>query len=189
MPHPPPEPSPKPKKKKLTEKQIFILAERTQESGGNYLAVNGSSGALGAYQVMPANLPGWLRASGQRPMSAYQYLHSRAAQDRLAWVILGGYYDRYGPRGAASMWYSGQPNWRATYGNPPVYVYVNDVIALMARGGFPVSNAPGPSSGGGVGAPPKNEGDWSHQVAAAAAAHTNAAAGLAAYASALNRIR
>ena len=172
-----------------SEKTVFIDAERTQESGGNYQVVNAGSGALGAWQVMPENLPGWLRASGLPPMSPYAYLHDPAAQNRLAWVILGGYYDKYGPRGAASMWYSGQPDWTKTYGDPPVYVYVNDVLALMRRGGFPVNTGPPPKAPGSYTLPPPNEGDWSGQVAAAAAAHTTAAAGLAAYATALSKIR
>ena len=122
---------PAPKRHRPSEKQRFIWAEREQESGGNYSAVNGSSGALGAYQVLPSNLPGWLADSGLPQMSDSAYLANHRAQDLLAWHILGGYYDKYGPRGAAAVWYSGQPDWHATYGNPPVYQYVNDVIALM----------------------------------------------------------
>lgn len=125
-------------------KRRFLAAERTQESGGDYLIVNSSSGALGAYQVMPANLPGWLAQSGQPDMSADAYLHCDSCQDRLAWVILGGYYDRYGPAGAAAMWYSGQPDPHATFGSPPVYQYVDDVLALMHDPGL----KPGPGSGG-----------------------------------------
>jgi hypothetical protein len=94
---------------------------------------------------MPANLPSWLARSGLPDMSPQSYLDNHAAQNRLAWVILGGDYDSYGPRGAASVWYSGQPDWHETYGDPPVYQYVDDVIAIMN------SSAPGtvpPSSGG-----------------------------------------
>lgn len=174
---------------KLTEKQKFILAERTQESGGDYTVVNANSGALGAYQVMPANLPGWLHESHQKPMSAYHYLHDRHAQDHLAWVVLGGAYDKYGPRGAAAWWYCGQPTPDATYGDPPVYQYVNDVISLMGKGDFPSSSGPGPGQPGYYTLPPPNEGDWSGSVRAAAQSHRNAAAGLARYAEALAKIR
>lgn len=104
-----------------------------QESGGNYQVVNRSSGALGKYQVMPANLAPWLRQCGLPVVSPYHYLHDDSLQDQLALCKLGGDYDTYGARGAASVWYSGQPNWRATYGNPPVYRYVDDVIAWMSK--------------------------------------------------------
>ena len=169
-PHPPPGKKHEPKK--ATEKQIFIWAEGQQESGGNYDAVNSSSGALGRWQVMPANLPGWLAQSGLPNMTASQYLHSPKAQDRLAWVILGGDFDRYGARGAASVWYSGQPDWHATYGNPPVYQYVDDVIAIMRKaggtippGGSTGASAPGVPNSGNVGLPPKpGKEDWSPHI-------------------------
>lgn len=169
-PHPP-KPPKKPKRKKYTEKEKFIWAEGQQESGGDYLAVNSSSGALGRWQVMPANLPGWLKESGQQPMSDYDYLHSHKAQDRLAWVILGGDFDKWGPRSAASIWYSGQPNWRATYGDPPVYQYVDDVIALMNQAGAGIPPPPGDQQPIGPQPkppPPTKADDWSEQVAATA---------------------
>lgn len=171
-----------------SEKQVFIWAERTQESGGNYQAVNPNSGALGAYQVMPANLPGWLSDSGLPAMTDYQYLHNPDAQDRLAWHILGGYYDTYGPAGAAAMWYSGQPDPNKTYGSPPVYQYVADVLALMKSQHFPVNygRAPGGSA---FNLPPPNESDWSSAVEAAAAAHHRTARHLADYGRAIDKIR
>lgn len=175
--------------KKPSEKRTFIDAERQQESGGNYLIVNANTGALGAWQVMPANLPGWLKASGQKPMTGYQYLHDDAAQNKLAWVILGGYYDKYGPRGAAAMWYSGQPDWHATYGDPPVYQYVNDVIALMKKGGFTVSNSPETGAPGWYTLPPPNEGDWGHQIRDGARSHIRAADKLEHYSRAMARLR
>jgi Transglycosylase SLT domain len=126
-------PNPKPKKpnKKLNTLQRFLWAEGQQESGGNYLAVNADSGALGRWQVMPSNLPEWLRESGLPPMSPQEYLHDPKAQIRLATVILGGDYKRYGAAGAAAVWYSGRDDPTATYGDPPVYVYVGDVLSLM----------------------------------------------------------
>jgi len=126
-----------------TEKETFIAAEAEQESGGRYDAVNSSSGALGKWQVMPANLPGWAHDCRLQAVSPSYYLSHPRYQDQLVWCILGGYYDTYGPRGAASMWYSGQSDWHATYGNPPVYQYVNDVIALMKDPNLPPYNNPG----------------------------------------------
>jgi len=158
------------KTRKPSEKQRFIWAVGQQESGHNYGAINGSSGALGAYQVMPANLPGWLGQAGLPQMTPNEYLHNRSAQDHLAWIILGGDYNRYGPRGAAAVWYSGQSNWHATYGNPPVYQYVDDVMALMGASG--AGTNPVPESGGSVSlgvAPRPGKDDWSPHIKAHAA--------------------
>lgn len=172
----------------VSEKQKFLDAERQQESTGNYQIVNPSSGALGAYQVMPSNLAGWLRDSGLPPMTPYEYLHNPAAQDRLAWVILGGYYDRYGPAGAAAMWYSGQPDPHATYGDPPVYVYVDDVLRLMGGGPFPVNEGTAPG-GSAFNLPPPHQGDWSQTVRAAAASNMSSAGRVGKYTRGIVRMR
>ena len=153
-------------------KSAFLWAEGQQESGGNYKAVNSSSGALGRWQVMPANLPEWLRESGLPDMTPEQYLNDPKAQDKLALTILGGDYDKYGARGAASVWYSGQPNWKATYGNPPVYVYVDDVIGLIQRytgqivttGSLNISNTGGEAAYGFGAIPKPGKDDWSGHV-------------------------
>lgn len=171
-----------------TEKEIFLQAERQQESSGNYTIVNPNSGALGAWQVMPSNLSGWLTDSGQAQMSDYDYLHDVNAQNQLAWVILGGYYDKYGVRGAAAMWYSGQPDPTKTYGDPPVYQYVDDVVALMKKKGFTVNYGTAPG-GPDFNLPPPHEGDWSGQVYAAAKAHQDSAGQLANYAHAFSTLR
>ena len=153
-------------------KSAFLWAEGQQESGGNYHAVNSSSGALGRWQVMPANLPEWLRESGLPAMSPEQYLNDPKAQDKLALTILGGDYDRYGARGAAAVWYSGQPDWKATYGDPPVYVYVDDVIGLIQRytgqivttGSLNISNTGGEAAYGFGAVPKPGKDDWSGDV-------------------------
>lgn len=160
------------KPKKPSPKAQFLWAEGQQESGGNYKIVNDGSGALGRWQVMPANLPGWLKESGLPPMTDQQYLDDPKAQNTLAWHILGGDYDKYGARGAAAVWYSGQPDWHATYGDPPVYQYVDDVIRLM--GGAPDISGLGPGltytgtegkQNVALGAVPKpGREDWSAQV-------------------------
>ena len=130
----------------MSEEQRFIWAVGQQESGGDYLITNSSSGALGRWQVMPANLPGWEADCGMPPAGPEYFLTHPLYQDRMAECKLGRDYRQWGPRGAAAVWYSGQPDWHATYGNPPVYQYVADVIALM--GGAPAG--PGfPGQGGG----------------------------------------
>jgi len=113
----------------------FLAAIRKQESGGNYRAVNSSSGALGAYQVMPANVASWTQRALGHALTPAQYLASDSAQDAVASTILGGYFNKYGAAGAAAMWYSGQPDPTKTYGSPPVYQYVKDVLALIGTSG------------------------------------------------------
>lgn len=78
-----------------------------QESGGNYTAVNPDSGALGKYQIMPANIPGWSREALGYEVTARQFLHDRQVQERIARHRLGQYYNQYGAEGAALAWYAG----------------------------------------------------------------------------------
>lgn len=148
----------------LTEKVVFIEAIGYQESGGHYGVVNSSSGALGKYQVMPANLNPWLRECHLGTSTAYHYLHTPALQDELAMCKLGGNYEKYGVRGAAAVWYSGQPDWQATYGNPPVYQYVNDVLAIMKRISGGKISLPAPVE---PTLPRPKEHDWSGHVVTA----------------------
>ena len=129
-----------------TPQQQFIWAVGQQESGGRYNITNGSSGALGRWQIMPGNLPGWARECGMPIAGPGYFLTHPRYQDRMAQCKLGRFYRAYGPRGAAAVWYSGQPNWHATYGNPPVYQYVADVIAIMggaATGGGGLNSGAG----------------------------------------------
>jgi hypothetical protein len=179
-----------PPPKKTSEKAKFIWAEGQQESGGRYNAQNGSSGALGRWQVMPANLPGWARQCGLEPISPQAFLNNPAYQDKMINCILGGYYDKYGPRGAAAAWYSGSPNPNATFGNPPVYVYVNDVMALMGKapanttvpGGAPLP--PGFSA-----TPPPGADDWSGHIKRSSAQFGNGATALETHTRRLQVIR
>lgn len=113
-------------------KASFLWAIKQQESGGDYSVVNSSSGAIGAYQVMPSNVASWTKQALGYSLTPAQFRSNPAAQDAVANTILGGYYDKYGARGAAAMWYSGQPDASKTYGNPPVYKYVSDILAKMS---------------------------------------------------------
>ena len=126
----------------------FLYAERMQESGGNYSAVNASSGALGAYQVMPANVASWTERALGHSLTPAQFLASPSAQNAVATTILGGYFAKYGAAGAAAMWYSGQPDPNASFGDPPVSTYVADVLKIM--GGSAAASA-GPTTGGTTG--------------------------------------
>lgn len=136
-----------------SSRDAFLWAIGQQESGGVYTRVNAQSGALGKYQVMPAHLNGGNEWAGRvfgHAVTRQQFLHSPAMQEQMASKILGGYYDKYGAAGAAAAWYSGQPDPTKTFGDPPVYKYVNSVLALMKRAPADAGkNAPGPVSPGG----------------------------------------
>lgn len=125
----------------------LLYGIRKVESGGNYSVVN-SIGAVGAYQVMKANIPSWTKKALGYSMTWQQFRDSKAAQDKVARVILGGYFSKYGAEGAASMWFSGQPNpnSRASDGGNTVRQYVNKVVS--ASGGGSLTSGGGSYSSG-----------------------------------------
>lgn len=104
----------------------FINSEIQQESGGSYTVVS-KAGALGKYQIMPANLPSWEQEAGLKQEDAQQFLADHAEQDALGVYKLDKYYQQYGPSGAASAWYSGKP----VPSNADIQKYVNEVIGRM----------------------------------------------------------
>jgi hypothetical protein len=110
----------------------FFSAISEQESGGNYKAVGpsvqGGHHAYGKYQVMDYNIPSWTKKYYGKSLTPQQFMSNPKAQEAVARGVLQGYYNKYGAKGAAAMWYSGQSNPNKTYGNPPVYQYVNSVI-------------------------------------------------------------
>ena len=121
----------------MTALDDFLAAERAQESSGNYGAVNHSTGALGAYQVLPQNVNYWAQKYLGISMSPQQFLLNPALQDRLVGAVLGDYVNRYGFRGAASAWYSGNPNLANNYGpqpgGPSIGAYVDGVLSRMGN--------------------------------------------------------
>jgi len=134
----------------MTTLDQLLKGIRQEESGGNYHVVN-SIGAVGAYQVMKANIPSWTKKALGYSLTWQQFRDSPAAQDKVARVILGGYYNKYGAEGAASMWFSGQPNPNkaGSDGSTSIRHYVDNVISLS--GGSPSSGGGG--GGGAVGSP------------------------------------
>ena len=129
----------------------FFWSLVQQESGGNYSAVGppvqGGHHAYGKYQVMDYNIPAWTKQYYGKSLTPNQYLNNKAAQDAVAKGVLRGYYNKYGAKGAAAMWYSGQSDPTKTFGNPPVYKYVNDVVnrAGSYKGGSTSSKGSGSS--------------------------------------------
>jgi hypothetical protein len=91
--------------------QKFMNAISQQESGGNYGAINRSSGALGKYQVMPSNIlgvhKGWDWEVLGRDINTADYINNPQIQEQIASGKLKQYYNAYGPAGAAIAWYAG----------------------------------------------------------------------------------
>lgn len=88
-----------------------------QESGGNHLAVNRDSGALGLGQVMPYNVGPWSKEALGRSITPQEFLASRDLQVRIIRHKLAQYFaegmretgrEDLAVRWAASAWYSGK---------------------------------------------------------------------------------
>lgn len=114
----------------------FFSAISEQESGGRYNAVgvwvNGHR-AYGKYQVMDFNIPSWTKKHYGKSLTPQQFLNNPKAQEAVARGVLQGYYNKYGARGAASAWYSGNPNLHMSTssqpGGPSIKGYVDSVIS------------------------------------------------------------
>ena len=92
----------------------YASAIKSVESGGKYDIVGPThpkyGRALGAYQVMEANLPGWSKAALGREVSPDEFLASPKVQDAVFQDRFGGYVQKYGnPQDAASAWFTGRP--------------------------------------------------------------------------------
>lgn len=88
----------------VSGREAFINAIAGQESGGNYNAENGDTGAYGKYQIMPSNWPAWAEEAGIGADAP----RTPENQEIVARFKLGQYYDKYGARGAAIAWYGGE---------------------------------------------------------------------------------
>lgn len=138
----------------------FYSAIAEQESGGNYKAVgvpvNGNR-AYGKYQIMDFNIPSWTKQYLGYSMTPQQFLNSPSAQEKVAKGKLKDYFKKYGARGAASAWYSGNPSLhnstKSQPGGPSIKGYVDSVLKKAAKypagGGTSSGSAGGSSSGGG----------------------------------------
>lgn len=118
----------------------LVAAIGGQESGGNYNAKNGRTGASGKYQIMPDNWPSWSQEAGL-PAGAEMTPEN---QEIVARFKLKQYYDKYGARGAAIAWYGGEGalNYSADAMNrkqgngdePSINEYADSVLARMGTG-------------------------------------------------------
>ncbi len=127
--------------------QRFMNAISKQESGGNYGAINKMSGAMGKYQIMPSNIlgthRGWDWEVLGRDINTADFINSPQIQEQIASAKLQGYYNKYGPAGAAVAWYAG-PQAAQNYvrsgkastrgeagGHPSVSRYVQDILRKL----------------------------------------------------------
>ena len=82
-----------------------------QESGGDYNAVNGRTGAYGKFQIMPENWESW----SNEVLGYVGDMKNPQHQEAVAQGKLKQYYDAYGDEGALVAWYAGPVNgerWR-----------------------------------------------------------------------------
>lgn len=134
----------------------FLQAERLQESGGNYQAVN-PSGHYGAYQF---GIGTWAEAMQMAGLGGSPYFRTRpdqappSIQDEAAAALMSHYYYQFSQSwyNVAEAWYGGpgavgHPDWGGGPGYPNVGQYAAQVMAkYQACGGAPAPR-PVPSAG------------------------------------------
>jgi len=125
----------------------FFRAIAEQESSNNYGAIGPmvrGNRAYGKYQVMDFNIPSWTKQHYGKSLTPQQFLSNHAAQEAVARGVLKGYWDKYGARGAAAAWYSGDPklseSTRSQSGGPSIKAYVDSVLnkaaGMSSEGGY-----------------------------------------------------
>lgn len=140
-----------------------------QETGGHgqvdYGKVN-AYGAVGKYQVLKSNVPGWSRQVLGHSITWQQFRDSPALQEQIVRGILKGYYNQWGARGAAAAWYAGPGNHnldqstRSQSGGPSIKGYVDGVLGhASGYSGGGGSSGSSSSSGGGSTAAPMSRGE------------------------------
>lgn len=129
-----------------------------QETGGHgtvdYGKVN-AYGAVGKYQVLKSNVPGWSKQVLGYSISWQTFRDRPDLQEKIVRGILYGYYKQWGARGAAAAWYAGPGNHdldqstRSQPGGPSIKGYVDSVLghASTYKGGG--SGGGGGGGGGG----------------------------------------
>jgi len=134
----------------------FLYAERQQESGGNYQAVN-PSGHYGAYQF---GIGTWQQACTLAGLAFTNWPNVRpdrappSIQDACAKALMLLYYYEFGQSwyNVAEAWYGGpgavgHPDWGGGPGYPNVGQYASQVIAKYNACGGPNAPPPGANVG------------------------------------------
>jgi hypothetical protein len=96
--------------------------------------------AIGKYQVMSANVPGWTQAALGQAMTPEQFRASPDAQEAVFRHRFGSYVDKYGEEGAARAWFAGEkgmnnPNATDVHGRLTVADYGKDYLNRLGGGG------------------------------------------------------
>lgn len=85
-----------------------IAIASMESSGGDYSMVNRSSGATGAFQVMPDNIGPWTERWVGRRMTQQEFLADPGAQDAVFRGQFGSYMREFGSfEAAATAWFAG----------------------------------------------------------------------------------
>jgi hypothetical protein len=88
---------------------------------------------MGAYQVMPGNLPQWSKAALGRVVSEEEFMASKTIQDTIFLDQMVKYIDKYGTaEDAASVWFTGQPVSRSK-GLSDGYKKAEDYVSDFSR--------------------------------------------------------
>ncbi len=89
------------------------IAAIESKGSGDYSAIGPVTGsgdrAYGRYQIMGNNIGPWTQQALGRALTPQEFLASPEAQNKTFDTIFGGYLQKYGPRDAASMWFTGRP--------------------------------------------------------------------------------
>lgn len=100
------------------EEAVAQAIKDIESSGGDYSArgpvvqtgMYAGQRAMGAYQVMPGNLPSWSREALGREVSEEEFMSDRDIQDAIFFHQMRKARERYGTwEDAASVWFTGQP--------------------------------------------------------------------------------
>lgn len=123
--------------------------QETRGRSDAYSLVN-DYGAVGKYQVLKSNIPEWSRRVLGYSISWQTFRDSPQFQETIVRGILKGYFDAWGPRGAAAAWYAGpgshslDMSTRSQSGGPSIKEYVDSVLGWAGD-----SSATGGASPGG----------------------------------------
>lgn len=130
----------------------FMDALGAVESGGRYDAVNGSSGALGKYQILPSNWPAWsLRYLGDRNAAPTPENQETVARQKVA--ALYGWLGDW--PSVAHWWLTGDGDTNPDHWSEFSRGYVNRILAAMGEPLLPARrSAPQPPARPAQPAPP-----------------------------------
>lgn len=155
----------------ITFEQFFKAIAEQESGGANYKAIGPLTRyghAYGKYQVLGSNIPSWTRQHYGKSLTPQQFLNNPKAQEAVARGKLKSLWNKYGARGAASAWYSGNASLhmstRSQQGGPSIKRYVDEVLSKATK--YPAGGGGSSSttfSGGGVVVPKLSDQELAEQ--------------------------